>query len=174
MKLLCLFKPTFNESIEDFSQIIFHCIKLDPIFTPFVFNKTFFKCWINWFVRTWGAYYCNFFLFNNEQNNVFKQKRLNLNINIRRPISVLSVFFWNLFDFFIQVNSILYLLKYGFCNKSFRKYEPLTSWTLLSTYLSSKLDSPVIKILQRIRFSSNQNIGEGESDFDDKYVEKSV
>jgi hypothetical protein len=40
--------------------------------------------------------------------------------------------------------------------------------------LSSKLDSPLIKILERIRFSSNQNIGEGESNFDDKYVEKSV
>ena len=34
------------------------------------------------------------------------------------------------------------MLKYGFCNKSFRKDEPLTSWTLFSTYLSSKLDSP--------------------------------
>ena len=39
-------------------------------------------------------------------------------------------------------------------------------------YLSSKLDSPLIKTL--IRFSSNQNIGEGESNFDDKYVEKNV
>ena len=28
--------------------------------------------------------------------------------------------------------------------------------------------------MERIRFSSNQNIGEGESNFDDKYVEKSV
>ena len=28
--------------------------------------------------------------------------------------------------------------------------------------------------LERIRFSSNQNIGEGESNFVDKYVEKSV
>ena len=43
-----------------------------------------------------------------------------------------------------------------------------------STFFSSKLDSPVIKTLERIRFSSNQNIGEGESNFDDKYVEKSV
>ena len=42
------------------------------------------------------------------------------------------------------------------------------------TYLLSKLDSPLIKKLERIRFSSNQNIGEGESNFDDKYVEKSV
>ena len=40
--------------------------------------------------------------------------------------------------------------------------------------MSSKLDSPLIKTLERIRFSSNQNIGEGESNFDDKYVEKSV
>ena len=62
---------------------------------------------------------------------------------------------------------------YGFCNKSFRKDETLTSWTLFSTYLSSKLDSPLIKTtLERIRFSSNQNIGEGGSNFDDKYVEK--
>ena len=66
------------------------------------------------------------------------------------------------------------LLEFGFCNKSFRKDEPLTSWTLFSTYLSSKLDSPLIKTLERIIFSSNQNIGEGESNFDDKYVEKSV
>ena len=42
------------------------------------------------------------------------------------------------------------------------------------TYLSLKLDFPLIKTLERIRFSSNQNIGEGESNFDDKYVEKSV
>ena len=40
-------------------------------------------------------------------------------------------------------------LKHGFCNKSFRKDEPLTSWTLFSTYLSSKLDSPLIKTLER-------------------------
>ena len=39
-----------------------------------------------------------------------------------------------------------------------------------STYLSSKLDSTLVKT----RFSSNQNIGEGESNFDDEYVEKSV
>ena len=32
----------------------------------------------------------------------------------------------------------------------------------------------LIKTLERIRFSSNQNIGEGESNFEDKYVEKSV
>ena len=36
-----------------------------------------------------------------------------------------------------------------------------------STCLSSKLDSSLIKTLERIRFSSNQNIGEGESNFDD-------
>ena len=35
-----------------------------------------------------------------------------------------------------------------------------------STYLSSKLDSPLIKTLE-----SNQNIGEGESNFDDEYDE---
>ena len=60
----------------------------------------------------------------------------------------------------IQINIIVqsWELNYGFCNKSFRKDEPLTSWTLFSTYLSSKLDSPLIKTLERIRFSSNQNI----------------
>ena len=42
-----------------------------------------------------------------------------------------------------------WFLKYGFCNKSFRKDEPLTIWTHF-THLF------VIKI----RFSSNQNIGE--------------
>jgi hypothetical protein len=45
--------------------------------------------------------------------------------------------------------------------------------------LSSKLDSPLIKTLERIIFSSNQNIEEGESNFDNEYfdneyVEKSV
>ena len=48
------------------------------------------------------------------------------------------------------------LLKYGFCNKSFRKDEPLTSWTLFSNIF-----------VINIRFSSNQNIGEGESNFDE-------
>ena len=37
---------------------------------------------------------------------------------------------------------------------------PVEHWTLFSTYLSSKWDSPLIKTLERIRFSSNQNIGE--------------
>ena len=37
-----------------------------------------------------------------------------------------------------------------------------------------ELGTPLIKTLERIRFSSNQNIGEGESNFDDKYIEKSV
>jgi hypothetical protein len=41
-----------------------------------------------------------------------------------------------------------------------------------STFISSKLDSPVIKRLERIRFSSNQNIGERESNFDEKNVEE--
>ena len=41
-----------------------------------------------------------------------------------------------------------------------------------STFFSSKLDSPVIKTLERIRFSSDQNIGEVESNFDEKNVEK--
>ena len=40
------------------------------------------------------------------------------------------------------------------------------------TFFSSKLDSPVIKTLERIRFFSNQNIGEGESNFDEKNVEE--
>ena len=35
-------------------------------------------------------------------------------------------------------------------------------------------DSPVMKTLERIRFSSNQNIEEGESNFDDEYVDNSV
>ena len=41
-----------------------------------------------------------------------------------------------------------------------------------STFFSSKLDSPVIKTLERIRFSSNQIIGEGESNFDEKNVKE--
>ena len=41
-----------------------------------------------------------------------------------------------------------------------------------STFFSSKLDFPVIKTLERIRFFSNQNIGEGESNFDEKNVEE--
>ena len=41
-----------------------------------------------------------------------------------------------------------------------------------STYLPSKLDSPLTKTLERIRFSFDQNVGEGESNFDDKYVGK--
>ena len=40
------------------------------------------------------------------------------------------------------------------------------------TFFSSKLDSPVIKTLERIRFSSNQNIGEGKSNFDEKNVKE--
>ena len=40
------------------------------------------------------------------------------------------------------------------------------------TFFSSKLDSHVIKTLERVRFSSNQNIIEGESDFDEKNVKK--
>ena len=39
-----------------------------------------------------------------------------------------------------------------------------------STYLSSKLDSPLIKTSESIRFSPNQNIGEGESNYDDNTV----
>jgi hypothetical protein len=38
--------------------------------------------------------------------------------------------------------------------------------------LSNRLNSPLIKTLERIIFSSHQNIGEGESNFDDEYVEK--
>ena len=41
-----------------------------------------------------------------------------------------------------------------------------------STFFSSKLDSPVIKTLERIRFFSNQNVGEGESNFDEKNTEE--
>ena len=55
------------------------------------------------------------------------------------------------------------LLKYGFCNKSFRKDETLTSWTQVEHFFNI--------FVIKIRFYSNQNIGEGESNFDDKYVE---
>ena len=41
------------------------------------------------------------------------------------------------------------VLKYGFCNKSFRKDEPLTSWTLFSTYVFSKLDALSPNVLIR-------------------------
>ena len=40
---------------------------------------------------------------------------------------------WGFFPFYIH------LLKYGFCKKSLRKDEPLTSWTLFWAYLSSLL-----------------------------------
>ena len=40
------------------------------------------------------------------------------------------------------------------------------------TFFSSKLDSPVIKTLEKIRFFSNPNIGEGKSNFDEKNVEE--
>ena len=40
------------------------------------------------------------------------------------------------------------------------------------TFFSSKLDFPVIKTLKWIRFSCNQNIGEGESNCDEKNVEE--
>jgi hypothetical protein len=40
--------------------------------------------------------------------------------------------------------------------------------------LSLKLDSLLIETLERIKLSSNQNIGEEESNFDDEDVEKSV
>ena len=40
------------------------------------------------------------------------------------------------------------------------------------TFLSSKFDAPVIKTLERIKFSSNQNIGEDESNFDEKNLEE--
>ena len=54
-------------------------------------------------------------------------------------------------------------------------YASLSSWTHVEHFFdifSSKLDSPAIKILERIRFSSNQNIGEGVSNFDEKTVEE--
>ena len=53
-------------------------------------------------------------------------------------------------------------------------YATLFSWTQVehSFDISSKLDSPVIKTLDMIRFSSNQNIGEGESNFDEKNIEE--
>ena len=39
-------------------------------------------------------------------------------------------------------------------------------------FQSSKLDSPLIKTLERIIFSSNQNIGEAISNFDEKNVQE--
>ena len=54
-------------------------------------------------------------------------------------------------------------------------YATLFSWTQVEHFFDifeSKLDSPVIKTLDMIRFSSNQNIGEGESNFDEKNVEE--
>ena len=66
------------------------------------------------------------------------------------------------------------MLKYGFCNKSFRKDELLTSWTLFSTYLSSKLDSPSPMFWLEENLILSNVLIRGESNFDDKYVEKSV
>ena len=54
-------------------------------------------------------------------------------------------------------------------------YATLFSWTHVEHFFgifSSKLDSPVIKTLESIRFSSNQNIGQGESNFDEKMLKK--
>ena len=56
-------------------------------------------------------------------------------------------------------------------------YATLFSWTQVKHFFnnfSSKLDSPVavIKTLERIRFSSNQNNGEAGSNFDEKNVEE--
>ena len=48
--------------------------------------------------------------------------------------------------------------------------ETLLSWTGL--FQSSKLDFRLNKTLERIRFSSNQNIGEEESNFDEKNIEE--
>ena len=72
------------------------------------------------------------------------------------------------------LDSVIYLLKYGFCNKSFRKDEPLTSWTLFSTYLLSKLDSPSPMFWLEENLLLSNVLIRGESNFDDKYVEKSV
>ena len=51
-----------------------------------------------------------------------------------------------------------------FLRSNFLGNETLLS--LVGHIQSSKLDFPLIKTLERIRFSSNQNIGEGESNFD--------
>ena len=57
------------------------------------------------------------------------------------------------------------ILKYGF----FKKY--IISWGMklcwVGHFQSSKLDFPLIKTLERIRFSSSQNIGEGEFNSED-------
>ena len=62
-------------------------------------------------------------------------------------------------------------LKYGFCNKSFRKDEPLTSWTLFSTFLSSKLDSPSPMFWLEENLILSNVLIRGEFDFDDTYVQ---
>ena len=57
---------------------------------------------------------------------------------------------------------VYHLLKYGFCNKSFWKDEPLINLTLFNI------------LIIKIRFSLSNVLIRGESNFYDKYVEKGV
>ena len=55
---------------------------------------------------------------------------------------------WDIYQCFLK--NKMGDLKYGFCNKSLRKDETLTSWTQVEHFINtSKLDSPLIKTLER-------------------------
>ena len=76
-----------------------------------------------------------------------------------------------------MISNMIYIVALGVGLKCPRKIHLNTQSSsdqlnISSTFFSSKLDSPVIKTLERIRFSSNQNIGEGESNFDEKNVKE--
>ena len=62
-------------------------------------------------------------------------------------------------------------VKYQFCYKEFQNICNSVQLNTSSTFFSSRLEYPVIKTLEWIRFSSNQNI-EGESNFDEKNVKE--
>ena len=63
-----------------------------------------------------------------------------------------------------------------FLRTYFFKNEPLISWTFLGTFLSSKLDSPVIKTLEghslNLKKSFSDVLITGESNFDDRNVQE--
>ena len=78
-----------------------------------------------------------------------------------------SWMFLSPFICFFNLNSKVWIFKKLF----------LYEWTsdqliILNTFFSSKLDSPAIKTLERIRFFSNQSIGEGKSNFDEKNIKE--
>ena len=63
----------------------------------------------------------------------------------------------------------------NFVTSNSNMYATLFSWTEVEHFFDIffiKLDSPLIKTLDMIRFSSNQNIGEGESNFYEKNVKE--